>query len=101
MRGGDDLAYSHAFGKLDRRDVTRICKRMHQGDRAFKGVVVVVRGVGSDGGGKGNRRVDNYFFRTGAFLHRSGVDVGLEGRSCLPLGLGGTVELRQVEITAT
>src|SRR5271156_1747399 len=100
MGGGNDLPDTDTLRKLDRRDITRISKCMHQRDRAFEGVVVIVRSVGSYRGRKGNRRVDNYFLRTGAFLDRGGVNVGLEGRPCLPLGLGRTVELRQVEVAA-
>ena len=64
----------------------------------FEGVVVIVRRVRANAGRKRNRRVDNSLFRTCSFIYRSGVDIGFEGRSRLPLGLCGAVELRQVEV---
>jgi hypothetical protein len=68
---GDHLAYTNAFGKLDRRDVARIGKGVHQRDRPFEGIVVIVRRVGANAGRKRNRRVDNYLLRACPFIHRS------------------------------
>src|SRR5256885_3395515 len=93
MRIINDGVHSQMVGKLERRDVARLCQCPAESDIAFELFVVIVRNIWTRGSVKNDRRIFDGVVRTGALIHCSRVNVWFEGRSNLAQRLGGTIEL--------
>ena len=89
VRHVDDLVNAHARGKLEGGNVARLGKGVDDRHAALVVVLVVVRNIAAEV----DRRIDDGVVGLHAVFDRRGVDVGLEAGACLPLGLGGAIEL--------
>ena len=82
--------------QLHRNDVDRAGDRLRQRHRAGIGVAVVLRAPVADA----DRAVDHDRGRLEAVHQRGGVDIGLERRAGLAVGVGGAVELAGAIVAA-
>src|SRR5512146_1995280 len=98
MGVADDPLDANLFRRLQGGNVARVGQGAAQSDVAFKLFVVVVRDVGPGRSVEGNGSVQHHVLGRGPLVNGGGIDVGLEGRTHLPLRLGGMVELGKVEV---
>ena len=82
--------------QLDRHDVDRAGDRLGQRHRAGIGVAVILRAPVADA----DRAVDHDRVRLETVQQRGGVDIGLERRAGLPVGVDGAVELARAVVAA-
>ena len=100
VRDLNHLLDANLVSQPQRGNIARLGKGVDQRHGAAIAGLVIVRRVGAAGRGERRRRIHHRVIRLHPRLHRGGIHVGFEGRSNLPLGLRGAVELRGLEVAA-